>query len=261
MKTALAFGKLKAAGKRIAALTAYDASFAALLAQAGCDTVLVGDSLGMVMQGHTRTQGVRLDDIAYHVACVARGAPDLHIIADMPFGSYENSPEQAFASAAQLICAGATMVKLEGGASFASTIAHLTTRSVPVCAHVGLLPQSSLATGFAMQGRDPASADAVLADALAICEAGATLIVIENVPANLAKRITEAVSCTTIGIGAGRDCDGQILVLYDVLGIYPRSPKFSKNFLTGEASILDALRAYVRQVKDGTFPGDEHIPG
>ncbi len=259
MKRARTFGKMKAAGEKIAALTAYDASFAALLAQAGCDTVLVGDSLGMVVQGRSRTQEVTVRDIAYHVSCVARGAPNLHIIADMPFGCYENSPAQAFSSATRFIAAGADMVKLEGGAHMAETIAYLTVRAIPVCAHVGLLPQSSLITGFTMQGRSEDSAAAVLNDAKETSSAGAVLIVIEKVPAQLAQRITAEVSSATIGIGAGRECDGQILVLYDMLGIYPNPPKFSKNFLTGNDSILAALSSYVTQVKAGDFPGDENI--
>ena len=262
MKDPDLFAKMKVAGEKIAALTAYEASLAGVIAQAGCDTALVGDSLGMVIQGHRNTRAVTLADVCYHVSCVVRGSTKLHVMADLPFSSYENSPVQAFTSAAALVAAGAHMVKLEGGQNMAATVAYLVARGIPVCGHVGLLPQSSLGSGMRVHGKDATEADRILADAQAISAAGATLLVLEMIPAKLASEITANVAAATIGIGAGRDCDGQILVLHDVLGIYPKAPSFTKDFLNVDrsGSILGTLRSYVTAVKDQSFPGDSHIP-
>lgn len=252
---------MKAKGEKIAALTAYDASFAAVVHEAGCDTALVGDSLGMVIQGRATTHAVTLDDIAYHVRCVKRGAKDLHVMADLPFGSYENGPSQAFASAAKLLAAGADMVKVEGGESVAETIGYLVSRGVPVCAHVGLLPQSVLTSGLKMQGKSEDDAERIVNDAICVSDAGATLIVLEMIPAKLAMRISAEVASATIGIGAGRHCDGQILVLHDVLGVFANPPSFAKDFLAGNGSVLSALRGYVDAVRSGDFPGEKQTRG
>ena len=245
--------------EKIAVLTCYDASFARLLDGAGIDVLLVGDSLGMVIQGHASTLPVKLAEMSYHTRCVAAGSSRVFIVSDLPFASYQSSPEQAFQAAARLLAAGAHMVKLEGGAVMSETVAFLTQRGVPVCAHLGLLPQSvNQLGGYKVQGRDDASATQMLADAAAMQTAGAGMLVLEAIPAALARQITEAVSIPTIGIGAGLDCSGQVLVLYDVLGIYPKPPKFSKNFLLEADSLAGAARAYVAAVKDRSFPAPEH---
>ncbi|OZA28772.1 MAG: 3-methyl-2-oxobutanoate hydroxymethyltransferase [Hydrogenophilales bacterium 17-64-11] len=246
-------------GEKIAVLTCYDASFARVLDAAGVDVLLVGDSLGMVVQGHATTLPVKLAEMAYHTRCVAAGTGRAFIVADLPFGSYQPSPERAFAAAARLMAAGAHMVKLEGGAVMADTVAFLTRRGIPVCAHLGLLPQSvNQLGGYRVQGREDAAAAQLIADARALEAAGAALIVLEMVPAALAKAVTGALTIPTIGIGAGADCSGQVLVLYDMLGLYPRAPRFSKNFLAGSDGIEAAVRAYVAAVKDGSFPAAEH---
>jgi len=246
-------------GEKIAVLTCYDASFARVLDAAGVDVLLVGDSLGMVIQGHASTLPVKLAEMAYHTRCVAAGTERTFIVADLPFGSYQPSPERAFAAAARLMAAGANMVKLEGGAVMVETVAFLTQRGIPVCAHVGLLPQSvNQLGGYRVQGRDEAAAAQLVADARALEAAGAGLIVLEMVPAALARAVTEALSIPTIGIGAGVDCSGQVLVLYDMLSLVPRAPKFSKNFLAGTDGIEAAAHAYVTAVKDGSFPAAEH---
>lgn len=260
MRTPASFRAAKRQGSKLAALTAYDASCAQAVEAAGCDTILVGDSLGMVIQGGRGTHGVSVEDVAYHVRCVAAGAPATHIMADLPFGSFEASPAAAFKSAAKMLAAGAHMVKVEGGASMARTIAKLVERGIPVCGHVGLMPQSSHATGLRVQGKGAKAQERIMHDAEAVSEAGASLLVLEMIPDTLARAITERVKAATIGIGAGRGCDGQILVLHDVLGIYPQPPRFAKNFLRGRDSIQAALAAYVEEVRSGTFPGDEHIP-
>jgi 3-methyl-2-oxobutanoate hydroxymethyltransferase len=240
-------------------LTCYDASFARVLDAAGVDVLLVGDSLGMVVQGHATTLPVRLAEMVYHTHCVAAGTARAFIVADLPFGSYQPSPEHAFTAAARLMAAGAHMVKLEGGAVMVDTVAFLTRRGIPVCAHLGLLPQSvNQLGGYRVQGRDDEAAAQLIADARALEAAGAGMIVLEMVPAALAKAVTEALAIPTIGIGAGVDCSGQVLVLYDMLGLYPRAPKFSKNFLAGSNGIEAAVRAYVAAVKDGSFPAAEH---
>ena len=246
-------------GEKIAVLTCYDASFARVLDAAGVDVLLVGDSLGMVVQGHASTLPVKLAEMAYHTRCVAAGTERAFIVADLPFGSYQPSPERAFSASARLMAAGAHMVKLEGGAVMVDTVAFLTQRGIPVCAHLGLLPQSvNQLGGYKVQGRDDAVAAQLIADARALEAAGAGLIVLEMVPAALAKTVTEALTFPTIGIGAGADCSGQVLVLYDMLGLYPRAPKFSKNFLADADGIEAAARAYVAAVKDGAFPSAEH---
>jgi 3-methyl-2-oxobutanoate hydroxymethyltransferase len=252
--------ELKQAGQKITCLTAYDYSFASLLDRAGLDAVMVGDSLGMTMQGHASTLPVTIDDMAYHCACVARGVARALIIGDMPFGSYQVSPEQAFEHAAILMQSGAQAVKLEGGAPMAETVRFLVERGIPVCAHLGLTPQSvHQLGGYRVQGREADAAQRLRDDAKRLQAAGASLLVLEAVPAALAKAISAELVIPTIGIGAGPDADGQVLVLQDMLGVYPRpSPKFSRNFMQGTESIEAAVKAYVEAVRGKTFPGPEH---
>jgi len=251
---------MKEAGEKFAALTAYDASFARLLDEAGVTMALVGDSLGMVLQGQESTVPVTLEEMIYHTSMVRRGCEQALVVADLPFMSYA-TPEQAMHSAARLMKeGGAHMVKLEGGAVMVETVRVLAQRGVPVCAHLGLLPQSvHKLGGYRVQGRDSESAETMLADALAMEQAGADLLVLECVPRKLAKRISETLSIPVIGIGAGPDTDGQVLVLYDMLGITPgKRPSFSHDFLADTCSVAAAIVAYVQQVKTGSFPGDEH---
>ena len=250
---------LRAAGQKITMLTCYDASFASLMERCGVDVLLIGDSLGMVCQGHNSTLPVTVADIAYHTAAVARGSKLPLILADMPFGSYA-SPETAFASAVRLMQAGAHMVKLEGGAWLADTVRFLTERAIPVCAHLGLTPQSvHLLGGYKVQGKTLESAERLLADALKLQAAGAALLVLEAIPAQLGRDVTELLAIPTIGIGAGPDCSGQVLVMHDLLGVFPgRKARFVKNFMDGQTSIDAAVQAYVGAVKDGIFPGPEH---
>lgn len=251
--------RMKAQGEKIAVLTGYDASFARAIDAAGVDVILVGDSLGMVIQGQASTLPVKLSEMAYHTRCVARGVQRALIVADLPFATYQQSPEQAFASAAKLMAAGAHMVKLEGGAVMLDTVRFLTSRGIPVCAHLGLLPQSvNQLGGYKVQGRDSLAAQQLKSDAHAMQEAGAGLLVLEAIPAVLASEVTMALNIPTIGIGAGADCDGQVLVLYDMLGLYPTPPRFSKNFMLEVGSIPAALSAYVQAVKSGAFPAAEH---
>lgn len=247
-------------GEKLAVLTCYDASFATLLEAAGVDILLVGDSLGMVLQGQASTLPVSLQDMAYHTAAVARGAAHSFIIADLPFGSYQASPVQALQSAAALMAAGAHCVKLEGGAVMVETVAFLSARGIPVCAHIGLLPQSVNALGgYKVQGKTDSAAQQLLADAQALEQAGACMVLMEAVPAPLAKTVTETLRVPTIGIGAGPDCSAQVLVLHDMLGISPGKPaRFVKNFMTGADSIQAAVSAYVQAVKNGQFPAPEH---
>jgi 3-methyl-2-oxobutanoate hydroxymethyltransferase len=244
----------------IAMLTCYDASFARLLDECGVDSILVGDSLGMVVQGLESTLPVDLEDVAYHMRCVARGTRGAWLIADMPFGTYQGEPSQAMRNAVLLMQAGAQMVKLEGGAWLARTVAFLVERGIPVCAHLGLTPQSIHALGgYRVQGRSDEAADRLLSDARALQAAGATMLVLELIPAPLAKRVTEALAIPTIGIGAGADCSGQVLVLHDMLDVYRgRKPRFVRNFMQGAGSIEAALRAYVSAVKAREFPAAEH---
>ncbi len=250
---------MRASGEKIAMLTCYDASFATLMDECGVDVLLVGDSLGNVCQGQSSTLPVTLADVAYHTASVARGNRTAFLIADMPFGTYA-TPETAFANAVKLMQAGAQMVKLEGGAWLAETVRFLTERAVPVCAHLGLMPQSvHQMGGFKVQGKTTEAAERLKADALALQAAGASLLVLEAIPAHLGKQTTELLAIPTIGIGAGSDCAGQVLVMHDMLGVFPgRKARFVKDFMEGQASIQAAVRAYVAAVKDKSFPAAEH---
>jgi 3-methyl-2-oxobutanoate hydroxymethyltransferase len=252
--------EMRAKGEPIAMLTCYDASFARLLDANGVDCVLVGDSLGMVIQGRQDTLPVTVDEIAYHTRCVARGLAAAWLIADLPFGSYQGGPAQALASAVAVMQAGAKMVKLEGGAWLAPTVAFLVERGIPVCAHLGLTPQSVHALGgYRVQGRSDEEAERLLADARALDAAGAAMLVLELVPSTLAARVTQAVGMPTIGIGAGDGVSGQVLVLHDMLDVYPgRKPRFVRNFMQGQPSIGAAVAAYVAAVKDRSFPAPEH---
>ena len=251
--------QLKASGRKFATLTAYDFSFARLFADEGIQVMLIGDSLGMTVQGHDSTLPVTVADIAYHTAAVRRGAPAALIMADLPFMSYA-TPQQTFDNAAQLMRAGANMVKLEGGAWLAETVRMLTERAVPVCGHLGLTPQSvNIFGGYKVQGRDETGAERLVADALALEAAGAQLLVLECVPVTLAERVTKALSIPVIGIGAGNVTDGQILVMHDALGITGgHIPKFAKNFLAETGDIRAAIRQYIADVEAGTYPAAEH---
>ena len=251
----------KEAGDKIACLTAYDASFAHVLDQAGVDLVLVGDSLGMVVQGQQTTLSVSVADMLYHCKAVSRGLSHSMLMVDMPFLSY-TSPQQALQHAGQFMKqAKAQMVKLEGGAEQAEIVASLARNGIPVCAHLGLQPQRiHKLGGYFVQGREQATADAMLQEAQQLEHAGADLILLECVPASLAEEITRALHIPVIGIGAGAGCDGQILVLYDILGIsMGRIPKFSQDFLAETGSIEAAVTAYVKAVKNGAFPGKQHV--
>jgi len=258
--TQLHLAELRARGEPIAMLTCYDASFAALLDEVGIECLLIGDSLGMVVQGHDSTLPVTLDEVAYHTRCVARGARHAWIIADMPFGSYQAGADNAFANAVRLMQSGARMVKLEGGAWLAPTVDAMVRAGIPVCAHLGLTPQSVFALGgYRVQGRTPEAAERLLADALTLQKAGATMLVLEMVPAALAAEVTKRLAIPTIGIGAGPACSGQVLVLHDMLDVYPgRRPRFVRNFMAGAASVRGAIEAYRDAVKARSFPGPEH---
>ena len=247
-------------GDKITMLTCYDASFAAVLDTAGVDTLLIGDSLGMVLQGHDSTLPVTLTDVAYHTACVARGVQRAWIIADLPFGTFQVSPGHAFESAAHLMAAGAQMVKLEGGETMVETVRFLTSRGVPVCGHLGLTPQSvNTLGGYRVQGKTDAAAQRLIAEAKMLEDAGAAMLVLELMPSAVARDVTAALRIPTIGIGAGVDCGGQVLVLHDMLDIYPgKKARFVKNFLAGAGSVQAAVEAYVREVKAQTFPSAEH---
>lgn len=247
-------------GEKISALTCYDASFASLLENSGVDILLVGDSLGNVLQGEKTTLSVTLDDMVYHTRCVARGSGKTFIMADMPFGTSQVSPENTFENAAELISAGANMVKIEGGRVMAETIRFLSQRGIPVCAHIGLMPQSvHMLGGYKVQGKSINQADQLLEDAVILEEAGAGMLLMEAIPAILAKKITKELIIPTIGIGAGVDCDAQVLVLYDILGIYSgKKSKFIKNFMDGAGSINEAVENYVKEVKSKKFPKSEH---
>jgi 3-methyl-2-oxobutanoate hydroxymethyltransferase len=252
---------MKAQGRRIVMLTAYDASFAWQLENAGIDVALVGDSLGMVVQGHRSTLPVTLDHMVYHTAAVARGVSATLLIADMPFMADRDTPHLLQAGARLIGEAGAAMVKIEGAAPhILEGIAALTARAIPVCAHLGLTPQSvHKFGGFRIQGREEAAAEHILAQALAVQSAGAALLVLEGVPTALGERVTAAVNIPVIGIGAGPHCDGQVLVIHDMLGITPgKRPKFSKDFLAGRDSVAAAIAAYADDVRSGAFPAPEH---
>ena len=260
LRTVPGLAKMAQQGEKIAMLTCYDASFAQLLDRAGVDVLLVGDSLGMVIGGHPTTLPVTLDEMAYHTRCVASGARTALVIADMSFGSYQAGPTQAYRNAARLMAAGAKMVKVEGGAWLAPTVEFLAARGIPVCGHLGLQPQSvHRLGGYRAQGKTEAGAQTLREDARALFSAGIDLLVLEMVPAALAAEVTAEVSAPTIGIGAGPHCGGQVLVLYDMLGIYPGKPaRFVRNFMSGGSDIEAAVAAYVKAVKDGSFPGPEH---
>ncbi len=246
--------------EKIAMLTCYDASFASRLESAGIDAILVGDSLGMVVQGQPTTLPVSLSDMAYHTAAVARATRNTLIIADLPFGSYQASPGQAFDAAARLMASGAHCVKLEGGELMADTVHFLTSRGIPVCGHLGLLPQSVFTSGgYGIQAKTTAAAERLIDDALLLEQAGASMVVLEAIPAALARQTTERIKIPTIGIGAGNECDGQVLVLYDMLGITPgKTPRFVRNFMDGASSIQQAIEHYIAAVKDGSFPAHQH---
>jgi 3-methyl-2-oxobutanoate hydroxymethyltransferase len=254
-----ALNAMRAAGNPIVMLTCYDASFASLMDRCGVHILLIGDSLGMVCNGHQSTLPVTVAEVAYHTAAVARGSKNAMIVADMPFGSYATK-EAAFANAVILMQAGAHMVKLEGGAWLAETVRFLTERAVPVCAHLGLTPQSvHQLGGYKVQGKTIESADILKADAKLLQDAGATLLVLEAIPAGLGKETTGALTMPTIGIGAGPDCSGQVLVMHDMLGVFPgRKARFVRNFMDGQGSVEGAVTAYVNAVIDGSFPGPEH---
>ncbi len=252
--------KLYAAGEKVVMFTCYDASFARLMDGAGVDSILIGDSLGNVIQGHDTTLPVTVADIAYHTAAVKRGSDRPFIIADMPFGSYQESPESAFRNAVILMAAGAQMVKLEGGQEMAKTVKFLVDRGIPVCGHVGLTPQSVHAMGgYKVQGKGEAAARRLKDDAIALQDAGATMLVIEAIPAVLATEVTAMLHIITIGIGAGKETSGQVMVLHDALDVPPgKKAKFVKNFMDGAASIHDAICRAVAAVKEGSYPGPEH---
>lgn len=251
--------KLKAEQQRFSVLTAYDATFAQLLSQAGIEVLLVGDSLGMVIQGCTSTVPVTIEQMAYHVAAVARGNKGALIMADLPYMTYANT-ESACENSAILMQAGAHMVKLEGGEWLVDTITKLSQCGIPICAHIGLTPQSvDKIGGYKIQGKDAAEAEQLLEDALALEAAGADMLLMECVPRALAGRITRALKIPTIGIGAGPETDAQVLVLHDMLGIATDyAPKFVKNFLPGNGSVQEAIAAYAQAVKEGSFPAAEH---
>lgn len=256
-------------GEKIAMLTCYDATFAKLMTLADVDMLLVGDSLGMVLQGAENTLSVTIEHMIYHTQSVAAGAGNTAIVADMPIGSYEHDMQSALHNAQKLIAAGAHMVKLEGGGNMVKTAQYLVQNDIPVCAHLGFTPQSVLQLGgYKIQGKTEDSARQILTDAKAMSDAGASLVLLEMVPAALAKTITESISAPTIGIGAGIDCSGQVLVIQDLLGIYNgpahkapadyKAPRFAKNFLADSGSIQKAIESYVRAVKQKTFPAPEH---
>jgi len=261
MRTTLtALKSMHSRGEKIAMLTCYDASFAMLLEAAGVDVLLVGDSLGMVVQGQETTLPVSLSDMVYHTTCVARGAAQAFIISDMPFGTSQVSPEKTFEHAVHLMAAGAHMVKIEGGAAMIATVRFLTARGIPVCAHLGLTPQSvHQLGGYRVQGREKDAALQLIEDAAGLEAAGAGMIVLEVVPALLAAEVTAQLNIPVIGIGAGASCSGQVLVLHDMLDVFPgKKARFVKNFMQGATSITDAVSCYVAEVKEGRFPTQEH---
>lgn len=261
--------QLAASGDKIAMLTCYDATFAKLCAAAGVDILLVGDSLGMVLQGAENTLQVTMQDMIYHTKCVAAGAPDTLIITDMPYGSYEHSQPEALANAQNLIDAGAHIVKIEGGGEMVNTARHLVKNGIAVCSHLGFTPQSvQQLGGYKIQGKTDESAQKILHDAIQMSAAGVCMVLLEMVPAALAKQISEHLQIPTVGIGAGVNCDGQVLVLQDLLGIYTgpaskksgeyKAPRFAKNFLSDTGSIEKAITSYVQAVKNKSFPAAEH---
>lgn len=261
--------QLRRSTEKIAMLTCYDATFAKLSELAGVDVLLVGDSLGMVLHGSENTLNVLMSDMIYHTRCVSVGAPNTYIIADMPYSSYESGAEFAYENAQRLLDVGAHMVKLEGGGNMVSIVSYLVEKGIPVCAHLGFTPQSiQQLGGYRIQGKTEESANRILQDAIAMSKVGVGFVLLEMVPAALARRITETIETPTIGIGAGVDCSGQVLVLQDLLGIYTgqahkhpnefKSPRFVRNFLKDSGSIQLAVEAYVKAVKDKSFPASEH---
>ncbi len=261
MRTTLStLQKMRDEGEKIAMVTCYDASFAAVLESAGVDILLVGDSLGNVVQGEETTLPVTLDDMIYHTRCVVRGSSSAFIMVDMPFGTSQITPEDTFQNAAELMAAGANMVKIEGGEIMSETVEFLIRRGIPVCAHIGLTPQSvHQFGGYKVQGESVHQAKQLMIDAVALEKAGASMLLMEVVPAALAKKVTKRLSIPTVGIGAGIDCSAQVLVLYDMLGIYSgKKARFMKNFMTGAESIQVAVENYVKEVKAGRFPRPEH---
>ncbi len=250
--------KMKAKGEKFVCITAYDATFARMISEAGAETILVGDSLGMVLQGHDSTIPVTIEHMAYHTECVVRGRPKSLVIADMPFMSY-NTAEDAMVNATALMQAGAQMIKVEGGTWLSDTISMLVERGIPVCAHLGLTPQSVNALGgFRVQGRTPKEAKSILADAVEIQDAGASLLVLECIPAHLAADISSKLDIPVIGIGAGPGTDAQVLVMHDLLGLSEHTPRFVQNFMEGQDTIQAGLRAFVEAVKSGAYPREEH---
>ncbi len=252
--------EIAASGEKLTMLTCYDATFARLHDDAGVELLLVGDSLGMTVQGHTTTVPVSLDAMAYHVRCVAAGNRSAWIIGDLPYGTYHESHAQAYASARTIMQAGAHMVKLEGGGWTADTVRFITERGIPVCAHLGLTPQTVHALGgYRIQGRTQSASEKIVADARALEAAGASMLVVELVPSAVGKALAEALTIPVIGIGAGASVDGQVLVMHDMLGFTTgKLPRFVKNFATDTASTAEAIESYVREVKAGVFPEAVH---
>ena len=257
--TLIGLQQMREVGEKITMLTSYDASFASVMDKSGVDMLLVGDSLGNVCQGHSTTLGVTVYDIAYHMTCVARGSKRALLAADMPFGSY-GTPEYAFQNAVKLMKAGAHMVKLEGGAWLSETVRFLSDRGIPVFAHLGLTPQYvHQLGGFKVQAKSDEGALRLMKEALALQAAGASMLLLEAIPASVGKNVTEALSIPTIGIGAGPDCSGQVLVMHDMLNVFPgKKARFVRNFMEGQSSIEGAICSYVRAVKDKSFPSSEH---
>ena len=250
--------EMKRQGEKIAMLTCYDAVFARAMDEAGVDIILVGDSMGMVVQGMDTTVAVSVDDIAYHTRCVARGVERTFLLADMPFGSYHNE-SSAMNNAVQLLTAGSAMVKLEGAGPMIAIVDYLVSRGVPVCGHLGLTPQSvHQLGGFKVQAREAEAASQLMADALALQMAGAQMLVLECVPAPLGREVSAQLDIPLIGIGAGADCDGQVLVMHDMLGLGRHVPRFVANFMQGSQSIGAAFESYVSDVRSGRFPAKEH---
>ena len=247
-------------GEKLVMLTCYDASFAEISEAAGVEMLLIGDSLGMVIQGRDSTLAVTVEQTEYHVRCVAAASRRAVVIADLPFGSFQESPAQAFHNAARMMAAGAHMVKMEGGAPMVETTRYLVDRGIPVCAHIGLTPQAvNVLGGYRVQGKSEGGADRLVADAKALEAAGAAIVLMEAMPAGVAKRVTQALTVPTIGIGAGVDVSGQVLVNYDMLDIFPgRKARFVRNFMQGAPSVKAAIEAYVKAVKDQSFPGPEN---
>lgn len=256
-------------GEKIAMLTCYDATYAKLMEAEGVDILLVGDSLGMVLQGANDTLGVTMQDMLYHTEAVAKGTKQELIMADMPYGSYEHDAQTALNNAQALLASGAHIVKIEGGGAMVETARYLVSHGVPVCAHLGFTPQSvTQLGGYKIQGKTEAAANQIMLDAKAMSDAGVSMVLLEMVPAELASKITHAIAVPTIGIGAGLDCSGQVLVLQDLLGIYTgpaqkspdafKAPRFVRNFLAETGSVQSAVRAYVQAVKSQTFPAQQH---